>query len=312
MTAAPDTDTMFSAREVPWMKLGKLVDEPVTAMAAAEMGGINFTVSQQPVYFSVKKEGAPPKFTKVEGRKAIVRDDTGDWLSIVSKSYPVVQYGEAFDFMDTVSPHFVAAGGLRGGRQAFMVVRTPTGSFDPLGDDPHEMFATLRTSHDCSRAVEVMVMPLRQRCMNQLTLASFRKGVEHRWTVTHTGDVKSKLAAVNESMTRLTEYAAIYTDNVQRLVKTMVDTENATQILTRVLPDRPRRAETIGKILINWQSRTETVGYAGTGWGLVNAVSEYFEWDRTGGSSESRFLAALQGQTHRAINKVTGQLLSRA
>ena len=311
MTQAPNTDTMFSAREVPWMKLGKLVDEPTTAMEAAELGGINFTVSQQPVYFSVKKDGAPPKFTRVEGRKAIVRDDTGDWLSIVSKSYPVVQYGEAFDFMDAVSPHFVAAGALRGGRQGFMVVRAPQGSFDPLGDDPHEMFATLRTSHDCSRAVEVMVMPLRHRCMNQLTLASFRRGVDHRWTVTHTGDVKSKLAAVNESMARLQEFTAIYADNVRRLADIKVDNENAQQILTRILPDRPRRPETIEKIITNWHTRTETVGYDGTGWGLVNAVSEYFEWDRTGGSSESRFLAALQGQTHQAINKVTGQLLSR-
>ena len=312
MTQALVTDTMFSAREVPWMKLGKLVDEPVTAMEAAELGGINFTVSQQPVYFSTKKEGAPPKFTKVEGRKAIVRDDTGDWLSIVSKSYPVVQYGEAFDFLDSVSPHFVAAGALRGGRQAFMVVRAPEGVFDPLGSDPHELFATLRTSHDCSRAVEVMVMPLRQRCMNQLTLASFRKDVPYRWTVTHTGDVHSKLKAVNESMTRLSAYAQVYTDNVKRLAGIKVDNENAQQILTRVLPDRPRRAETIEKIISNWHTRTETVGYDGTGWGLVNAVSEYYEWDRTGGSPESRFLAALQGQTHRAINKVTGQLLSRA
>lgn len=308
------TDTMFSTREVPWMKLGKLVSEPVTAMEAAELGGINFAVTEQPVYFSVKKEGAPPKFTKIEGRKAIVKED-GTFLSVVSSTYPVVQYGEAFDFMDTVSPHFVAAGGLRGGRQGFMVVRAPVdlqALMNPLGDDPHELFATLRTSHDCSRAVEVMVMPLRHRCMNQLTLTSFRKGVEHRWTVTHTGDVKSKLAAVNESMAKLGTYAAAYADNIKRLADIQINNENAQQILTRVLPDRPRRPETIEKIITNWHTRTETVGYDGTGWGLVNAVSEYFEWDRTGGTAESRFLAALQGQTHRAINKVTGQLLSRA
>ena len=94
-------DTQFSSRTLPWIKLGKVIDQDhVTAAEAAKLGSIDFTVSSLPVYFAVKKDGAPPKFTKVDGRKAIVRDDTGDWLSIVSKDYPVLQYGEAFDFMD--------------------------------------------------------------------------------------------------------------------------------------------------------------------------------------------------------------------
>lgn len=306
-------DTQFSTREVPWMKLGKLVDKPVTAAEAAQLGGINFTVRQDPVYFMTKADGKPPKFTEVKERKAIVREDTGDWLSIVSKAYPVLQYSEAFDFMDTLSPEFVAAGALRNGKQAFMVIKAPdTIKISPFEDDPHELFVTLRTSHDCSRAVEVMVMPLRGRCMNQLTLASFRKDVKHRWVVTHTGDIKSKLAAAQDSLSRLGAYATAYVDNAQRLVEIKLSDETARTILQRVLPDRPRRDDVIEKITSGWHTRTETVGYDGTGWGLVNAVSEYFEWDRVGGSSESRFVAALQGQTHRAINKTVGQILSRA
>jgi phage/plasmid-like protein (TIGR03299 family) len=306
-------DKSFSAREVPWMKLGKLVNKPVTAAEAAKLGGIDFTVSEMPVYFMKKDAGAPPKFTEVKDRKAIIRDDTGDWLSIVSKPYPVLQYGEAFDFLDGVSPDFVAAGSLRKGKQAFMVVKAPESSMiTPFADDVHDLYATLRTSHDCSRAVEVMVMPLRQRCMNQLTLASFRSGVKHRWVITHTGDVKAKLAAAADTMSRLDLYAKAYVANAQRLLEIKVTTDNAHEILRRVLPDRPRRDEVIEKITTAWHTRTETVGYDGTGWGLVNAVSEYFEWDRTGGSAESRFLAAMQGQTHKAINKTAGLLLSRS
>lgn len=308
-----DVTTGFSAREVPWMKMGKIVGEPVTAREAAELGGINFNVTEHPIYFSTKEDGKPPRFTKIEGRKAIVRADTGTWLSVVSAPYPVVQYGEAFDFMDGLSPHFVAAGSLRGGKQGFMVVRAPDSiKFAPFGaEDPHELFATLRTSHDCSRAVEVMVMPLRGRCMNQLTLTSFRKDVKHRWVITHTGDVKSKLAAAQDSMSRLGAYAQAYVANAQRLAEIKVDDEAAWSIMKRVLPDRPKRNDAITKIITNWHSRPETVGWDGTGWGLVNAVSEYFEWDRAGGSPESRFVAALQGQTHRAINRVASHVLTR-
>lgn len=307
-----DIDQSFTTREVPWMKLGALADEPKTAVDAAEAAGLNFKVTEQPIYFSTKKDGAPPKFTKIETRKALVHED-GTWLSVVSKSYPVVQYGEAFDFMDALSPRFVAAGSLRKGRQGFMVVRAPESiSFGVLdGTDPADLFMVLRTSHDCSRAVEVMAMPLRGRCMNQLTLTSFRKDVKHRWVVTHTGDVKSKLAAAQDSVVRLDRYATAFLANAERLAEIKVTDDTAHSILMRVLPNRPKRPVVVEKIITNWHGR-ETVGYDGTGWGLVNATSEYFEWDRVGGSPESRFLAALQGQTHSAINRVAAALLTRS
>jgi hypothetical protein len=147
--------------------------------------------------------------------------------------------------------------------------------------------------------------------MNQLTLRSFQKGVADRWVVTHTGDVKGKLLAAKESMARLGEYATSFKDNAQRLASISVTSESAHDILKRVLPDRPQRPQTIEKILTGWGTRPDSIGYEGTGWGLVNAVSEYFEWDRVGGSPESRFLAALQGQTRNAINKTTSLILTR-
>jgi phage/plasmid-like protein (TIGR03299 family) len=305
-------DTQFSTREVPWMKLGAVIDEPVTAAEAAKLGGIDFAVTEQPLYFGSKAVGAPPRFTKIEGRKVLVREDTGVWLGIVSGSYPVLQYSEAFDFMDAVSPHFVAAGALRGGKQGFMVVKADA-AIAPFGtEDPHDLYAVLRTSHDCSRAIEVMVMPLRGRCMNQMTLRSLTKGVNHRWSVIHSGDIKGKMLAAKETLTRLNDYANAYTSNAQRLAAIKITDDTAFTVLKAVLPDRPTRPQVIERIVGNWHSRPETVGFEGTGWGLVNAVSEYFDHDRKGGSHESRFLAALQGQTFNAINKTASRILTRA
>ena len=58
-----------------------------------------------------------------------------------------------------------------------MVVKVPMAINVLSGDDPHDLYGVLRTSHDLSRATEVMVMPLRGRCMNQLTLHSFSRDV---------------------------------------------------------------------------------------------------------------------------------------
>lgn len=302
---------MFSARVVPWMKLGKLVETAVTAAEAAKLGGIDFDVREEDVYRATKREGSNlPKFTKIPGRKALVRVDTDLQLSIVSAGYPVVQYGEAFDFMNSVSPQFVAAGALRGGRQAFMVI--DTGINMTVADDTSRLFGVLRTSHDCSRAVEVSAMPLRQKCMNQLTLNTFSTGAQYRWSIVHAGDVKTKLQAAKESLSRLSLYAQAFEANAQKLMDVKVDDDRAFEVLRFALPDRPKRDDMIRTIVSGWHERPETVGFDGTGWGLLNAVSEHFEWVRQHGTPESRFLGALQGPTRNALNKTATYLLTRA
>lgn len=297
------TDTMFSSRVVPWMSLGALTEGVKTAAEAAELGGLNFEVEQRPLEW-VGEDGARHE---IPGRRALVRKDTAEWLSIMSTDYSVLQFGEAFDFMDGVNPNFVAAGVLKGGRQGFMVVEGP--KMNVLsGDDPHELFIVLRTSHDGSRAIEVAVMPLRSRCMNQLTLNSFAVGAQHRWSIRHTSSMKQKLADAHESLKKLDEYAAGYEHLADKLVNVQLDDHDAENVLKAVLPDRPKRDEQITSIISRWHT-AETVGFDWTGWGLVNAASEYFDWGRPNGTPESRFVGALQGSTHKVINGVAQQLL---
>ena len=302
--------TQVSTREVPWMKLGKLKDNPMTAAEAAEAGGLNFKVAKRPVYFGCDGPNPTNEITKITDRVAIVNVDTGKPLGIASKDYPILQYSEAFDFMDAVNPVFVAAGALKGGRQGFMVVKAPDALTLMPDVDPHDLFTVLRTSHDCTRAIEVSVMPLRYRCMNQLTLQSFASAAEHRWTVKHTSTMSAKLAEAQTALEKLGKYAKQFENTAKRLMDIKVTDDKAESILKFVLPDRPKRNDQIDQIISRWHT-AETVGFDFTGWGLVNAVSDYFDWGRTGGSPESRFVGALQGQTSKAINRTAGHLLSR-
>lgn len=296
------TDTMFTAREVPWMKLGKITDEAHTANEAARLGGLDFNVEQRPLQW-VDTEGVAHS---ISDRRALVRTDTNVQLSIMSTDYPILQFGEAFDFMDTISPTFVAAGSLKGGRQGFMVATGP--EMNVLsGDDPHDMFIILRTSHDGSRAVEVSVMPLRGKCMNMLTLSSMTIGAPHRWAVRHTSSMQQKLSDAHLSLKKVDKYADNYVRIVDRFANTEIDEPAALKALTAVLPDRPKREQQIDAIIAKWHT-AETVGFDGTQWGLLNAVSDYFDWGRANGTPESRFVGALQGSTHNIINKVAGVL----
>lgn len=302
------TDTMVTTRIAPWMKIGTVLEQDVmTADEAVKLGGMDFTVSMQPCIQRLLSG----EYVEVENRKIVVRDDTEEPFDIVSGDYHILQYGEAFDFLDEIDPRFIASGTLKGGKQGFVVVQAPeTKSISLLGgDDPHELFVVVRTSHDRSRAVEAMVMPLRERCMNQLGLQSFTAGVVNRWSIPHTSTMKDKLAVAQDAILKLDLYVDALKSTAERLADTSLTVETGERLIRRVLPDRPKTDEVVTRILDLWQT-ADTVGYAGTGWGLVNAVSDYFDHGRTGGTQESRFVGALQGVTYQMINKTAALALA--
>ena len=320
-------DVQFSVREVPWMKLGKLVDQPVTAREAAKLGGLDFEVELLDVGYHngfIDGTAIPASFREIPKRKAVVAKDNGQFMGFVSSTkYNMLQYADAFDFMDHLGAPYVAAGALRGRRQGFMVVK-PQVEHGPLStsaftrlEDPHDMFVTLRTSHDCTRGIEVMVMPLRGRCMNQLSLRSFAKGVSHRWSIKHTSTMHEKLKEAQKSLKNLGLYVAQFDKLATRMVNTEIKIDKAREMLEIVIP-RPRANtervalqydDRLNAILDLWQT-SPTVAYAGTGWGLVNALSEHYDWYRVGGTPESRFLNALEGETHKRINALAGLVLA--
>lgn len=323
-TTYADVDQAFSVREVPWMKMGKLTSAPATAAEAADLGGLNFEVELLDVGYHngfIDGTAIPAQFKVIDKRKAVVARDNGQFMGFVSSSkYNMLQYGEAFDFMDHLGAPYVAAGTLRGRRQGFMVVKPhlnlSSDSFTRL-EDPHDIYVTLRTSHDCTRGVEVMVMPLRGRCMNQLSLRSFAKGVPNRWSIKHTSTMHDKLKEAQKSLKNLGLYVAQFDKLATRMVETEVKESAAREMLKIVIP-RPRtqteRVENqyndrLNAIIDLWQT-SPTVAYAGTGWGLVNALSEHYDWYRVGGTPESRFLNALEGETHKRINALAGLVLA--
>jgi phage/plasmid-like protein (TIGR03299 family) len=313
MTNVDETTTeapagAFSVRTVPWMKLGTVIDAPVPVAEAAQRSGLDFEVDRRPIQFHDGKQ-----WHKFPGRVALVRADDRTPLSIVSDTYETLQYREAFDFIDAVEPHIVAAGPLRGGRQAFMVAHFQDHRVDLLGDDGHELYLVLRTSHDLTRATEASIMPLRGRCMNQLGLNAFAVGARMRWSVPHVKGARAKLIEAQKAILNLKAATAGLANFADRMAKIDLELDAARELVTSVLPDRPRREDTVDTIINLWEN-SPTVGYTGTGWGLLNAVSEYFDHARTGGNvtDVSRFTGALQGAGHRALNRTAALLLRRA
>lgn len=312
--------TQLVTRVVPWMAHGggNFGGKVKTAAEAAEIGNLNFDVDVLPVAYLKSESGDWKYGIPIPHRRAVVARDNGDFMGFVSsKIYNPLQYAEAFNFMDTISPDYVAAGTLRGRRQGYMVVKCNIELNVLGGEDKHDMFAVLRTSHDCSRGIEVSAMPLRYRCINQVTLKSFTKGVDYRWSIKHNNSMHAKLAEAQSSLKKLEAYSKRFCQIAEKLAEKQVAVEQGRKLIEYVIPapagkterTHDQWVERINRIQDLWTS-SPTVAYAGTAWGLVNAVSEYYDWGRGGGTTESRFLNALEGETHKKINKLTGILLS--
>lgn len=305
-------DKSFSARQLPWMKVGTVIDNPkVTAAEAAKMGGIDFDVELRGISY---RSGKTTK--TVPNRKAVVRADTDDFFSVVSTGYKVVQYREAFEFMDGISPSFVSAGSFGNGKQGFMVVQLD--GLEHMNvevngvSDPHDLYVVLRTSHDLSKAIEVSLMPLRGLCMNQLGLRSFSKGAKQRWSIKHVGDTAKKLAAAQDTLKNTKAYAEIYAGMAKQLGSVSVSADDFDTVLKRILPDRPMRDSQILAIQSAF-AESPVVGFGGTGWGAMNAVSEYFQWQRGEGTRTpaSLFTSGLSGDTNKYVNRTAQLLLAR-
>jgi phage/plasmid-like protein (TIGR03299 family) len=317
------TETSFTTREVPWLQVGTVIDEAQSAADAMRLAGLDWDVELRRDGFQT----AGGNWRVDQTRRKVVRTDTEEPLGTVSPTYEVLQYREAFDFMDQIDPRYVAAGSLKGGRQAWMVVQAPEHmQLETMaGEDPHDLYVVLRTSHDGTRAVEVNVLPLRGRCMNQMPLATFgfeawdgRQSIpRQRWSIRHTKNLSSKLEQAEHVLGGLDAYARSYNETAARLVEVELELGESRKVLDDVLRKtyyrtQEARDKQVEKIMDVYE-RSPHNGFAGTAWGLMNAVTEYYDHFRNqeNRAAETRWVQGLDGCTTKALNDTAKVLLSR-
>jgi phage/plasmid-like protein (TIGR03299 family) len=306
ITEAPTT----TQRVAPWLRIGALPENVQFSNTESVLheAELDFTVSKRPIQFQ-RLDGT---WADSKDRMYVARDDNDKQIDVVSSDYGVFQYAQAFEFLDHIpGAQFISAGPLRDGRQAFIVVKLPDlEGFDVAGSDHHELNVVIRTSHDRSRAVEVFTMPMRVWCTNQLPIRGMGMGITNRWAVNHIGNVEAKMHDAEVMIIRVRDYVEDFKITAQRLVDTRLDSSDGEFVLGKVLRDTVKKEEVTEHIMNLWRN-ADTVGYSDCGWGLVNAVSDYFEHGRRGGTAQSRFLGALEGQTRGILDKTVPLILGR-
>ena len=312
-----EVETMFSGNRItPWHGLGNVVEGVLTAEDAIVAGGLDWTVSLRPIFrqkHHITLEGVEIGYERIDNRFELVRDSDETPYAVLSDKYKPFQNAQAFSFMDSLvesgAAKYETAGSLKGGRVVFVTMKTP-GYITLPGGDKIETYLLLRTTHDGTGRIMVYVVTVRVVCWNTLTWGI--SGALHKWGVTHTSDVQAKVEQAQKSLGLTIDYDKAFEAEARELLDIRVTDDQIARFLKEELEDRPKRDEEIQKILIN-VNESPTVGeYAGTAWGALNGVTEYFEHLKANRSADAHFTRMFDGPQFKLRTDLANRLKALA
>jgi phage/plasmid-like protein (TIGR03299 family) len=289
--------------EKPWHGLGHELQKGADIETWKIAAGMNFDLVAKPALY-LDDDG---EFGRVEGRNVLLRSDTRDALSIVSDRYNIVQPGEVLEFYrDLVGAagfDLETAGVLAGGRR-YWALASIGEQARIMGQDAISGYLMLGTSCDGSLATTAAFTSVRIVCQNTLNFAVQDIENNRRMSVkvphNSTFDpqaVKTELGLAQRSWQSFVEEAS-------KMATRKVSNKEAVEFLVRVLGDETKPVEeqedakTIKRVYELFTGDgmgSEMKSAAGTTWGLVNAVTEYYDHRRPTRTADSRLNRAWFG-----------------
>ncbi|MCL2775856.1 MAG: DUF932 domain-containing protein [Oscillospiraceae bacterium] len=192
-----NVETMFYVRQTPWHGLGVKVAEALSSEEALTVSGLDWTVTQQPIY---TESG-----TLIPNYRANVRETDNQILGVVSDRYQVVQNYEAFAFTDELlgmDVKYETAGSFQNGRRVWLLAKLPEKYI--IAGEKIEPYLVFSNSHDGSTAITVAMTPVRVVCMNTLNLAL--REAKRTWAARHVGNIQGKLHEAQETLNLAHDY----------------------------------------------------------------------------------------------------------
>jgi phage/plasmid-like protein (TIGR03299 family) len=290
--------------EVEFSPLYRRVDT-ISVTSVNEANGQTITVDDVPT---------DPRWEVAPEIRDVVKRPERKVLGQVRGDYVLTQNAEAFRFADNLVDdglgRWVAAGSQYDDKVVFGVMQLMDAGITIDGIDPIDLYLMLRTSHNGGTGIQAIVTPIRPRCANMLTLAT--KQAKFRWSLRHVSTLEGRLQEARDTLRLATAYMH---DGLQveleKLLEVPVSEEVARWTLERIIPaSRSRRDAVIDGILVATESQ-EYNGYQGTGYGLLNGLTDYYDHNIKRRTATSRLQEQVDGEGAQMRNKLVAELLSR-
>lgn len=266
--------------KTPWHGLGQQLEEDATIEEWQVAAGMDWSIKSAPVQYQVADNLAQAFF----GQNVQYRSDNFAPLGLVSDRYHAVQPAEVLEFFrDLVAENgfkIHTAGTLRGGKRLWALAQT--GAFAEVAKgDGVGGFLLLSTSTDRTLATTARFTSVRVVCNNTLTLATNRRGN----TVSFSHISKFDHAAVKQKLGGAVESFGAFIEAAKFMQSLQVGAAEVNVFLTNLLASpedldpakvlKSRPAKSILELFDSTAKGHNLVGH--TRWGLLNAVTEYYD-----------------------------------
>ncbi|MCL2774829.1 MAG: DUF932 domain-containing protein [Oscillospiraceae bacterium] len=300
-----NVETMFYVRQTPWHGLGVKVAEALSSEEALEKSGLNWTVTQQPIYTAQGQ--------LIPNYKANIRETDSQILGVVSDRYQIVQNYEAFAFTDELlgmSVKYETAGSLQNGRRVWLLAKLPE-KYIIMGDkiEPYIVFSN---SHDGSAAITVAMTPVRVVCQNTLNLAL--RQAKRTWSARHIGNIQGKMHEAQETLELANTYMSELGKEIDTLNRIKLSDTKILKFIDDLIP-MPDNATDIqmknvkqqrDDIITRYFDAPDLQGLNKNAYRFINAVSDYATHSApirsTANYRENLFMKTLDG--HPIIDKI--------
>lgn len=301
--------------------LDKARKAKTTAQKAAALG-IDWTVAGEPVFTKVGN-----RYIEVPGKKAIVRTDTGNPLSIMGGRYHLLQNDVIVEMADAMSKEgveFIGGGEFGGGRVVWAQGLLPR-SLHVVGDEsPIEPYLLVFTSHDGSRPFGAVLTALRVWCQNTFNAAI--RNAKTRFSIRHTPNAMSRIAEAQRVLGLSYASLEVYERAANSLAEVPMTLDEVYAYTEALLPTPPVKDETKNRVLrveedrqiiVNLFARSEAMGdMPKTAYRALQAVTEWSDHHReyraSAGNSveDNKALSLFDGQASRLKERALALLIN--
>ena len=282
-------ETMAYANEVPWHGLGNNIDADSTIEDWQRQSGLDWTVSKRPVLYQ-GHEGRG--ITLFKDKFVLARDTDSTPFSVVSDRYKPVQPKDVLEFFrDLIATHGMTietAGSLKDGKRIWALAKTGD-AHKVLGSDLVDSYLLLATSYDLTFSTLAQFTSVRVVCNN--TLQQSLKDYISRVSIPHFRDFNA--TQIHEQLGLGRAQWGAFSQALDAIAKIKLDSAKAKEVLGKVFVT-PEKDITyvdpqVEKILRLFEGKAIGADIAGqTGWGLVNAVTEYADHHKRARSQGNR------------------------
>jgi len=285
-----NVENMFSVRQIPWHKTGKILQNPPTSKEAIIEAGLDWEVALRDIYWSKTDTVGTIEYRQIPNRRSLVRLSDETPLALVSDHYKPLQNKNAFEWFDPIiqagKATYETAGSLQNGKKIWILAKL-SDDMDIVAGDSIRRYLLLANGHDGVTSILIQPTPIRVVCENTLNASLGAGMVQSVW---HQGDVVKKMDKIKSLLGMAEESFTEKKEIFQKMAKVSVNNSTIGNYVTTLIPPAHKTATDKLKETIRlsqeriWELHenglgADIPGVRGTVWGLYNAAIEYGQYD---------------------------------